>query len=264
MEIQFQNNITSFASQNIVSEKMPLAASKNTESNVTDVPYRVTISKEGYQSYRESLQKKEDPVVDREEDREGYKALLSKAVMIGQVQEEFWERYKKEPIQAKDEYYAYDLAGCCLKVYTQMYDEIKSGYADGSRERWIVDSASESGFRKLTEEEELAELDAAFDLHAQFEDAYVNRFMGTSAEILDARERLYAFIEKRQYIPQTYEQPVRKIERLHERLMASANMWKERYSVGADNLDILFNEIFCKNFLESDVEYDLNRINWHN
>ncbi len=263
MEIQFQNNITSFTPQNAVSEKMPPVASKNTVSNAMDMPYRVTISEEGYQSYRESLQKQENPVVERKEDREDYRALLSKSILKGQVQEEFWVRYKNKPIQAgenKDEYYAYDLAGSCLKVYTQMYDEIKSGYADGSREFWIVDDAAESGFRKLTEEEELAELDAAFDLHAQVEDTYVNYFMGITGKILEAKERLYAEIEKRQYVPQAHEEPIRKIDHLYEKLMVSANMWKESYYVGADNLDILFNKIFSENFMEPGMDYDLKRI----
>lgn len=46
-----------------------------------------------------------------------------------------------------------DKADDLLKAYAESYDEIRKGYADGTREAYIADSTSETGYRKLTMEE---------------------------------------------------------------------------------------------------------------
>lgn len=50
-----------------------------------------------------------------------------------------------------------------LSVYSGMYDEIKRGYADGTRSVYVYDSEAESGYRQLTEKEELDALDKTFN-----------------------------------------------------------------------------------------------------
>lgn len=55
-----------------------------------------------------------------------------------------------------------DAANNMLKVYASLYDEIIKGYEDGTRETYVEDKSSESGYRKLTKDEELAELDKAY------------------------------------------------------------------------------------------------------
>lgn len=55
-----------------------------------------------------------------------------------------------------------DAANNMLKAYASFYDEIIKGYEDGTRETYVEDKDSENGYRKLTKEEELAELDKAF------------------------------------------------------------------------------------------------------
>lgn len=47
-------------------------------------------------------------------------------------------------------------SGNLLKVYSDIYEEIKQGYADGTREVWTADNSAENGYRKVSEEEELA------------------------------------------------------------------------------------------------------------
>ena len=49
-----------------------------------------------------------------------------------------------------------------VRAYGNLYDEIVRGYQNGTRERYVEDENSETGFRKMTMEEELSELDRAF------------------------------------------------------------------------------------------------------
>ena len=48
------------------------------------------------------------------------------------------------------------------RAYRNLYDEIVQGYQNGTRERYVEDKASETGYRKMTMEEEINGLDKAF------------------------------------------------------------------------------------------------------
>ncbi len=58
-----------------------------------------------------------------------------------------------------------------VRAYGNLYDEIVQGYRDGTRERYVEDENSETGFRKMTMEEELSGLDRAFQKMADRADA---------------------------------------------------------------------------------------------
>lgn len=49
-----------------------------------------------------------------------------------------------------------------VRAYGNLYDEIVQGYQNGTRERYVEDKSSETGYRKMTMEEELEGLDKAF------------------------------------------------------------------------------------------------------
>lgn len=252
MEIQLQNGMTAFIPKSTIPEKISSTVLKNAVSN--DVPYEVTISKEGYDSYRQSIQNKNNSIEGRNEDKDAYKAFFVKSTIdiSGQTQMAFHSQLKKINTQVKESKGvcdALDMAGSCFAVYTQMYDEIKRGYAEGSREFWIVDNGGENGFRKVTEEEELAALDSAYDFYAQVVDAYVNYGMKVSKTIDDAVNRLRAEIEDQKYAAEAHqEKQDKKTDDLYDRLLASANAWKNRYSIDAGNLAVLFKQIFNENF----------------
>ena len=55
-----------------------------------------------------------------------------------------------------------DKAADYVRAYGNLYDEIVQGYKDGTVERYVGDENSETGFRKMTLDEELARLDKAF------------------------------------------------------------------------------------------------------
>ncbi|MXP77350.1 hypothetical protein GN277_18795 [Lachnospiraceae bacterium WCA-9-b2] len=58
-----------------------------------------------------------------------------------------------------------------VRAYANLYDAIVQGYQDGTRERYVEDENSETGFRKMTMEEELSGLDRAFQKMADRADA---------------------------------------------------------------------------------------------
>lgn len=49
------------------------------------------------------------------------------------------------------------------KTYASIYADIVKGYEDGTRKAYAIDKESESGYRLMTMEEELAELDKAYE-----------------------------------------------------------------------------------------------------
>ena len=53
-----------------------------------------------------------------------------------------------------------------LGVYANIYDEIVKGHEAGDRAIYVEDNTSETGYRKLTMDEELAELDKAYESYA--------------------------------------------------------------------------------------------------
>ena len=55
-----------------------------------------------------------------------------------------------------------DTANNLLKAYATLYDEIVKGHEAGTRETYVEDKTAKGGYRKLTMEEELEELDKAY------------------------------------------------------------------------------------------------------
>ena len=63
-----------------------------------------------------------------------------------------------------------------VNTYKELYSEIEKGYDSGTRETYIADENSESGYRKLTRDEEIALLDGAYKNYAEkTEERYAER-----------------------------------------------------------------------------------------
>ena len=135
---------------NYVQEK---AIAKDAGRKMAEQPVSLSISSEGKEHYRNSIQSGGE---------ESYDAVLQRR-----------EQLKNEKISLVD--YAYEIskradagesalstvgrADGYVKAYAELYDEIVQGYEDGTREIYV---AGEYGPRKLTKEEELDALDAAY------------------------------------------------------------------------------------------------------
>lgn len=147
-----------------------------------DQPYAVTISREGLEKLRQNAA----PNTMGMEKADQYREILSKAQIdvAGATEADFHHRYTKRNTETgSDDMKEEDFEKNLRSVYADMYDEIRRGYADGTREIYIADGTAEFGYRRVTEEEEIAALDAAFDFHAVYTAGYF-RFVKEDKEAL--------------------------------------------------------------------------------
>jgi hypothetical protein len=152
------------------------AVSYNMSSRGSEVPLqhpelflqedKVVISEEGYQRSQIYLaNQKSGKTSPTYEEIMKERELLSKIVMdvAGRYYSEMSHIEKGTIADLKDKKGTYDLSDVTqakLDAYSKIYDQIKKGYADGTREIWV----SENGSRhRLTEEEDLEYLNRAYD-----------------------------------------------------------------------------------------------------
>lgn len=109
-----------------------------------------------------------------------------------------------------------------VRAYGNLYDEIVQGYKDGTAERYVEDEGSETGFRKMTLDEELAGLDKAFQKMA--DGAGVKEMISGEFKRLaskaGSRQTAFTDVNKK---PQGTDAP--------QKLMALAQAWKDAYKV---------------------------------
>ena len=115
-----------------------------------------------------------------------------------------------------------DRAADYVKAYGNLYDEIVQGYKDGTAERYVEDENSETGFRKMTLDEELAGLDKAFQKMA--DGAGVKEMISGEfnrlASKAGSRQTAFTDVSRK---PQGTDVP--------QKLMALAQAWKDAYKV---------------------------------
>ena len=135
---------------NYVQEK---ASAKDADRKTAEQPVSLSISNEGREHYRNSMQ---------QSGQESYDAMIQRR-----------EQLKNEKLSLVD--YGYEIskragagervlsaagkADGYVKAYAELYDEIVQGYEDGTREIYVE---GENGPHKLTKDEELDALDAAY------------------------------------------------------------------------------------------------------
>lgn len=147
-----------------------------------DAAFSVSISREGLAKLNASKGESSRGIQKVEE----YKSILSKSQIdvTGTIEADFHHRYTKlNGKDNRDDLAPEEFAKNALSTYTDMLDEIKRGYSEGTREIYIADSQAEFGYRQATEDEEIAALDATFDFHASYTDAYV-RFVNEDKDAM--------------------------------------------------------------------------------
>lgn len=77
-----------------------------------------------------------------------------------------------------------DWVDCCTNTYKELYDEIVSGYANGTREKYISDENSKDGVRKLTMAEELQMLDDEYNSQCDFLEGFFERYKKEQEAVL--------------------------------------------------------------------------------
>lgn len=249
MKIHSQN----YSASNVYASQIE----KRTESkpifkpNINSAAYKVDISQEAqkyYHSYIQEYNNLDNEKVDRIDEK---RKLLSKSVIdaAGLLQSEFHSRFTKENTELKEkngkDCSQTELSKNCFDVYANLYDEIKSGYTDGSREIWVVDASAEGGFRQVTEEEELNALDSAYDFYAQIVDAYGNSG-DISLKVDTAMKNLQLALKNQRYASGSNSKDTEneKAEHIYDRMRNAAKSWKDNYSNNKTNVSLLIKKIF--------------------
>lgn len=225
-----------------------------------DAAYSVSISREGLEKLNASKVESSMGIQKAEE----YKGILSKAQIdvTGNNEADFHHRYTKlNGKDNRDNLGAEEFAQNALSTYADMLDEIKKGYAEGTRELYIADSNAEFGYRRATEEEEIAALDSAFDFHASYTDAYV-RFVNEDKDAMSSgiqrTQDLWDSQKSRAMAKQEeYEQEQRELrkaenekwntdpgEKLGDSMKQARDFLKLQYDNYKGNIDGLLNAVF--------------------
>lgn len=222
------------AAKNYMQEKNNRTATE-ADRKMAERPVRLSISNEGKEHYRNSIQ---------QGGQENYDAVLQRR-----------EQLKNEKISLVD--YSYEIskradtgestlstagrADGYVRAYAELYDEIVQGYEDGTREIYV---AGEDGPHKLTKEEELDALDAAYkktvDSFVTMEQTNqrARTIIGEEAEKIakiSRRETKAADFLKEQKARGTDKIP----ENLNEKMLSVVASFKEKYAAFNPNAGTL-------------------------
>ncbi len=199
-------------------------------------PVKITISEEGLKSYRERITNGQS----FEEVQEQRKLLLE-TKPSPDMNYKFTLSAKINSLNEADK----EASGAnylsneekldnIMEAYTSLYEEIVQGYEDGTRVINVVDEKSENGYRTLTMQEELADLDNAYE-------SVVNRtvsIMEQNEKVSMAFDKYYAKLQRigvgRAELANAYADRRDEVEMVPENVVAKMiserDAWKAAYA----------------------------------
>lgn len=217
---------------NYVQEKI---TAKDVGRKMAEQPVSLSISDAGKEQYRNSI---------RQGGQESYDAMLQRR-----------EQLKNEKISLVDYSYeiskragagesALSMAGRAdgyVKAYAELYDEIVRGYESGTREIYV---AGEDGPRKLTKDEELDALDAAYKKTV---DSFVTMEQTNqrARAIIGEEAEKIAKISRREtkaagFLKEQKARGIDKVpENLNEKMLSAVASFKEKYAAFNPNAGTL-------------------------
>ena len=150
---------------NLIVEKNNVKVQKENkqtnEKHTTEQAVKLSISNEGMEYYRNCIQQNRqetyDDVLQR---RELLKSEKIRDINYGyEISKKAAELNKDAANAGQNALSTTDRANGYVAAYAELYDEIVQGYESGTREIYVTD---ENGTHKLTKDEELSNLDAAY------------------------------------------------------------------------------------------------------
>ena len=155
----YMNNTNSIMEKN--TDKVQKGNSQTNEKHTTEQSVKLSISNEGMEYYRNCIQQNRqetyDDVLQR---RELLKSEKIRDIDYGyEISKKAAELNKDAANAGQNALSTTDRANGYVAAYAELYDEIVQGYESGTREIYVTD---ENGTHKLTKDEELSNLDAAY------------------------------------------------------------------------------------------------------
>ena len=155
----YMNNTNLIVEKNNV--KVQKENKQTNEKHTTEQAVKLSISNEGMEYYRNCIQQNRqetyDDVLQR---RELLKSEKIRDIDYGyEISKKAAELNKDAANAGKKALSTTDRANGYVAAYAELYDEIVQGYESGTREIYVTD---ENGTHKLTKDEELSNLDAAY------------------------------------------------------------------------------------------------------
>lgn len=233
--MKIQSNIDLFKIPQYGADTKAHKMVSDTLPTVNEQPVKVTISEEGFKSYREKItngQSYEEVLAQRKRLLEtrlspdmNHKFTLS--AKINSINEADKETAGTDYLSNEEK------LDNIMEAYTLLYDEIVQGYENGTRVINVADETSENGYRTLTMQEELDDLDNAYE-------SVVNTtvsIMEQNEKVSIAFEKYYAKIQRiesdRAELANAYADRRDKIEMVPEnaveKMIAERDAWKISY-----------------------------------
>ena len=155
----YMNNTNSIMEKN--TDKVQKGNSQTNEKHTVGQSVKLSISNEGMEYYRNCIQQNRqetyDDVLQR---RELLKSEKIRDIDYGyEISKKAAELNKDAANAGQNALSTTDRANGYVAAYAELYDEIVQGYESGTREIYVTD---ENGTHKLTKDEELSNLDAAY------------------------------------------------------------------------------------------------------
>ncbi len=155
----YMNNTNLIVEKNNV--KVQKENKQTNEKHTTEQSVKLSISNEGMEYYRNCIQQNRqetyDDVLQR---RELLKSEKIRDIDYGyEISKKAAELNKDAANAGQKALSTTDRANGYVAAYAELYDEIVQGYESGTREIYVTD---ENGTHKLTKDEELSNLDAAY------------------------------------------------------------------------------------------------------
>lgn len=263
MSLSINGNTSQVSTGNNWFENMKSVNSKerktmNTASSKDDHAVKISISQEGMEISRKKLQERGIQSADGNimEKKHALIEQSKNAIFDNQYESELTQKAGelKEQRESSGTYSLSNKMEDEVKAYGNLYDEIVQGYKDGTRVRYVADENSETGFRKMTMEEELSSLDKAFQKRSDMADKLAENAKNAAAAFKDTAEKLakikgaktsfadaYKNLEAGGYTSQ---------ENVGQKMVTLAQAWKNAYQVsgskevGMEKVLSMLNDMF--------------------
>lgn len=235
------NNTTLIITKN--DSKVQEENRQTNEKRTAEQSVKLSISNEGREYYRNSIQQNGqetyDDVLQRREQ------LINEKISVIDYGYEISKKaagWNKEAANTgRNVVSTTDRANGYVAAYAELYDEIIQGYEAGTREIYVAD---ENGTRKLTRDEELSALDAAYKKTVD-DFVTMEKTNQHAREIISEEMDKISKITSRSTLAATYieEQKTREedeiSENLGEKMYDAVFSFKEKYAMFHSNADNL-------------------------